>query len=190
MALSQAEPRLLSQPCEVIWAGWRTTTVDLQRSGWQLAIEREHYDFSTRLLIQHRDLRIRGLSAPVRLDVFMQDRIYPTWPVFQMQYLSSEMHVQLMESSFSFMAFDAKPQYTTEPMRRMDVASIFAAPLVRTEEIIVEPQDVSAMLDQIRRMQSPQMAEVRQREQRRDRAGEANPGQREVFHAQILSFAA
>jgi hypothetical protein len=66
--------------------------------------------------------------------------------------------------------------------------AIFAVPLVRTEEIIVEPQDVAAMLEQIRRMQSPEMTEIRQRERQRERQHEAGP--REVFHAQILSFAA
>lgn len=187
MAHLSANPRLLSPVCDVVWAGWRTTTPDLQRAGWQLALETDGYDFTTRLLIQHRDLRMRGLSNPTRLDSFRQ---YQSRPVFHMQYMASEMRVELRESSFSFIEFDAKPQYTNEQIRVLDVASLFATPLVRTEEIIVDPQDVSTMLEQIRKMQAPEMAEIRKREQRRDRRDEVNPGQREVFHAQILSFAA
>lgn len=185
--------RLLSQPCDVVWAGWRSTTVDLQNAGWQIAVEDSYHNYSTRLCLQHRDLRLRGITTPTPLEDFVRSDRYGGRgyrPAFHVQWMSSDLRVQIMESSFDFREIDAKPQFTAEHSNRADAFSFFAVPMARTEEIIVAPQDVSTMLDQIRKMQAPEMAAIRQREQRRDRAGEVEPGSREVFHAQILSFAA
>lgn len=192
MAHLSADMRLLSPICDVVWAGWRTTTVDLQQAGWQIAVERQHYDFATRLLIEHRDMRLRGITNHVRLDGFMERQYSGTAPrpVFHVQWMASDFRVQLMESSFDFRQIDAKPQFTNEQIKGIDAFNIFAVPLARTEEIIVDQHDVSALLEQIRRMQAPEIAEIRKREQSRERRGDVEPKMRETFHAQILSFAA
>jgi len=33
--------RLLSRPVEIYWAGWRTTTLDLAKAGWQLSVDQD-----------------------------------------------------------------------------------------------------------------------------------------------------
>lgn len=190
MALS-SEPTILSQPCDVDFAGWKASTIALQQAGWQLAVEQASYEYHVRLLLHHARYQLTAVSHPVDADAFWTGHRYrPGYrPLFVVTGIARAMGWYGLESPLDrVMAIDALPQHGELKLdrREMDIENIFATPLARTEEIIVEPQDVASMLEQIRRMQSPEMAEIRKREQRRAR-DEAGP--REVIHAQILSFA-
>ncbi len=193
MALSSSDfgHRLLSPPSEVVWQGWTSRTDMLQRAGWQIAVERFEYGHETRLLLTHRNMGVHAITAPIPIRDIERASLgtYVTsgrpLPCFYVQQMGFDFRVQLYENNFNFVEVDMHPQYAVEPIREFDVSAFFAVPLVRTEEIIVEPQDVASMLEQIRRMQSPQMAEIRERERRRDRS---EVSEREIFHAQILSF--
>lgn len=169
----------------MLWCGWRTNTYALQQAGWQIAVEQSNYDMGIRLLLLHRELQMRAITNTVDMNEFIVRRGI-NGPSFRVANMASEMRVQLVETQLAFREIDARPQ--AMEFRDIDAFEIFAVPLVRTEEIIVDQQDVSVMLEQIRRMQSPIAAEIRQRDRRREREIEVVP--REVFHAQILSIAA
>lgn len=159
----------------------------MQSAGWQLSAEEEVYDRTIRLAAKHQAANLYMVSARVPHEYFeMGVRL----PVFNMTYCSSRMVVQLMESSFNFKPIDATPQFVTEERRNIEDFRIFATPLVRTEEIIVEPQSVQECLELIKRLQAPDLAAIRKRNKQTGEANSDAPMQQMQFHAQVLSFAA
>lgn len=186
MALSH-RPRVLSEPCEVFWAGFRSDTYRLQQAGWEIAAEESPYDRRARLMLRHGGMKLYAVSEFSQYDYYgdVYGRTMP--PVFHVIQVANRIEVIQMTGLISgFRQIDAAPQVTSEAPKSVEDLGIFATPMVRTEEIIVEPADVSAMLEQIRKMQSPEQKEIRARERSRERT--ADPVDRQVFHAQILSF--
>lgn len=178
------ERAVISAPHVVRWAGFESTTPRMQQCGWEFSAEQSDYNMRVRLAARHQDFRIYGVSSYVSVDRFSYDR--KNGPlIFEFKYMASDLRVQLNEMDFAFRPVDARPQIVT--VRSIDDMNIFAAPLARTEEIIVDPQDVMAMLEQIKRMQAPGQADIRKRDGRREL--DEQPGPRQVFHAQILSLA-
>lgn len=187
MALSDA--RVLSQPCRVIFAGWESTTSRLQQAGWQLSAEQDPGMGHLRLALKFEPARLYMLAQAQQWD-FLRTRLDNQPPVFHIRYAASDMVVQLMESAFDFVPFDAKPQYTEAPRRCIEDFGIFAPCLARTEEIIVEPKTVESLLAEIKKLQVPELAQIRRRNAARDRRNSTEPMQQQRFHAQIVSIAA
>lgn len=181
MALS--DRRLLSVPHRVLFAGFESTTTRLQQAGWELAAEELVYEDRIRLLMRHKGANLSLITRQVHYGFFDNgnpgDRL-----TFEVIKVASAMSVVLNEQQFVFRQIDAMPQYVNYEPRAIEDMGIFAAPLVRTEEIIVEPQSVAECLDLIRKMQAPQLAAVRKRNEQREAINQQR------FHAQILSLAA
>lgn len=191
MALSDS--RILSEPCQVLFAGWESTTTRLQQAGWQLSAEQDFNRMSIRLALKFEPARLFMVAECQDWDYMRYARSpyrdgHP--PTFQIRHAASDMHIQLMESSFDFRPFDAKPQFTSAERKSIKDFGIFAPCLARTEEIIVEPQTVAALLDEIRKLQAPELAEIRKRNADRDRRNSTEPMAQQRFHAQIVSLAA
>lgn len=91
-----------------------------------------------------------------------------------------------------FRAIDAVPQIETREIKSIEDLGIFAVPLARTQELIVDPDKIDEVLALIHKAQLPQMEEIRQRDRLRAGrdAGSTAAGPRQVFHAQVLSIAA
>lgn len=180
--------RVLSRPCEVHFEGFASTTARLQQAGWEISAEQLVEFDSVRLALRHQGLGLRALTGRVDFDYF--DRtpgVKP--PAFQIQRMASRMDVLLHDNPTRFAPIDAMPQMVRFDPRSIDDFNIFAVPLARTEELIVEPETVMGLLERIRAMQSPEQAAIRARNRQRD-AREPEARQRQVFHAQILSLAA
>lgn len=188
MATSSLGYRILSRPRDVHWAGWRTTTLDLQQAGWELSAEQDIERGSLRILMRHAPQKLYAITRPLGFDYEMDFRFEAAGrgrgePLF-VQYIASNLNVQIIEPYFAFKPIDAMPQ--TQEIRApqsIEDFNIFAVPLARTNEIIVEPQEVEYFLGKILELQKPKQKEIRQRKYRED---EVRPEQ--VFHAQILSF--
>ena len=188
MALSR--DRILSQPCEVHWCGFRSNTSVLQQAGWELAVEESYLEGSIRLLMRHQDLNLHAFSAHTMFDFHRNAHEYTRPPTFNVLRAATRFEVMRVTDNFGgFRQIDAMPQFVNSEIKCIEDLGIFMAPLVRTEEIIVAPADVSAMLEQIREMQSPEQAEIRARERSRSDVGRI-PGSRpaQQFHAQIISL--
>lgn len=87
---------------------------------------------------------------------------------------------------WSFKPIDATPTFTTRRIEKLEDLCHFAAPLVRTKEIIIPEESVPALMERILKLQQPAKTE-RLREQMRNPEGvSAIPQQK--FEAQIISF--
>lgn len=91
-----------------------------------------------------------------------------------------------------FDLIDAKPQMTVREIRNIEDMGIFATPLVRTQELIVEESEVSAILAKLVEAQKPEQERIRDRQRLRERRDGLDLGAEPQmkFHAQILSIAA
>jgi hypothetical protein len=193
----QVKYRMLSRPARVYWAGFESDTLRLQQAGWELAAEEDIPYDRIRLLMRHQNMKLYALSAYT--DYCFQREAYTRGDVpliFNVVCAAPRMEVHRMAevgvSSFeAFRQVDAMPQMVSGEIKSIEDFRIFATPLVRTEEIIVEPQSVSAMLERIRELQAPEQKALREK-QRLAAAreglivGDSRPQQR--FHAQIISI--
>lgn len=173
-----------------MWCGFRSNTYLLQQAGWEIAAEQDFASLELQLIMRHQDLKLYAITERTRFDFYQNARSNVPPPVFRVIHAAPMLHVlQLGQSVLNYRQIDAAPQITNMEYRSIEDLGIFAVPLARTEEIIVEPADVSALLEQIRKMQAPEQAEIRARQRSRERAGE-NPLTRpsQQFHAQIISF--
>lgn len=176
---------MMNPPCEVRFAGWVSDTCKLGRSGWEVSLEDDPYLRAKRLMLHHKESRLVAMAECREFDVFgwrQRGQMMGDLPVFTVRHIASNITVRYEEvllPSFSTWA-DTQPTMIRE-------MSIFEHPLFlakgapKAQELIVEPQDVMTLLDQIKRMQAPEQAAIRER-QRRDTPPTA--------HATILSFAA
>lgn len=184
---------VLSEPAEVWWAGFRSDTYQLQQAGWEIAAEQDVMYDRIRLLLRHRDMKLYALTNECEYhfrDMYQQPgrrltfKVVAASPNFQVQCVPSRVDFS------NFQQIDAKPQWAEIEIKSIEDFKIFATPLARTEEIIVEPQTVSAMLEKIREMQAPEQARLRAKQRleasREGLRGDAVPRQR--FHAQIISI--
>lgn len=87
--------------------------------------------------------------------------------------------------SMSYERINAKLGLEGVEVKSLDDFKLFGPPLVDTQEIIVEPDTVAALMDKIRAMQSPELEAIRDRNRRREH-GEAVPFAN--YHAQIISL--
>ena len=193
---STTDHRFLSTPMEVYWAGWQTDTLRLQQAGWELSAEQDIYRAAMRLGIRHQSAQMYGISSPVNLDYqrhYYEGSRAPNIPI-QMAYLATKVTVNVMDDLSNFQPIDATPQFVNGPaaqIKNIEDFGIWALPMARSEEIIVDPHDVDQLLKMIRDVQLPEQEAIRERNRLREsREGLSVDHQpRQQFHAQILSIA-
>jgi hypothetical protein len=192
-------PRLLSRPMGVEWAGWRTDTHRLQQAGWELAVEFEIYRHTYRLLMRHRMMRLHALTDALSLENHIQ-RDYnlnlANVPVFNVIGVAPSIEtLRVPDVSFTaFQQIDAQPQMSMARVERVEDINIFAVPLTRTQEILVDKADMTVIehLEAIKRLQSPEQQAIRERILREGAMppGASSPTARQHVIAQLVHLAA
>jgi hypothetical protein len=175
-----------SRPADVLFCGFRSTTSQLQNAGWELSMHEDFENQHLTLAMRHKQAGVYAMSARLAVDHFAywQMRGDMRLPPFVVTHISSDIRIVSGVDFTKFKPIDAAPQVVRVDETNISQLSIFASQLVRTEEIIVEPQSVAECLSLIKRLQAPQLAEIRER----NRRAEAMP--QVQFHAQIMSLAA
>jgi hypothetical protein len=188
-----------SPHCVFEWAGWSADGYALQRCGWEMKVEQSstdrHDPFGRRILValHHRQAGWTGIAEGETrgmLEATMMDRRYAAGgappPVFQVRRMANRAQDYVIERNYetpaSWSTISMEP--VIEQRHRMTLADIFNRP--ETPEIIVDPATVSDLLDRIKNMQAPELAEIRERNRRRD----ARDRQEEVVSAQIITLKA
>ena len=178
----------MSPPCRVWFDGFESDTYTLQRQGWQLTMQQDWREGRLRLAMKHPSSGVTMLSEDTRhhfgpsLDRFI-DQNLPEFRVCRVNTGRDVVRYFGANPFAGYMPVDAMPQMV-ERTGKMEDLLLFAAPKVRTEEIYVEPSSVDECLDLIKRLQSPRLAELRER----DRLAEYR--QEQKFLAQIVAVAA
>lgn len=166
MSSQFSDHRVLSRPAEVWWEGWRTTTTDLQRNGWELAVDRDLRRMTYTLLLKHRMMKLYAITSEEKWDDFSHDS-YGRMPVFHVQQIAPRFEtvaVQSMDWS-GYQQIDAMPCMAETERKSIEDFNIFHVPLTRAEEIIIDTADLSVIdhLNAIKELQSEQQKDIRQR---------------------------
>lgn len=186
MAFNDA--RILSRPLRVHWAGWETTTFQLQKCGWKLSAYQDIQGSRIQMAFKHSGLAIEGITAvlPYQYEraLDMRERGYIDNIVLDIQRMLGEtvMIHQAGDISAVWSPIDAEPRYTEARITKLEDLAHFAGPLIRTNEIIIPEESVPDLLERILKLQQPARIERIKDELR----GEHRPEQK--FHAQIISL--
>lgn len=177
---------LANPDCDIYFRGWESSTAKLGREGWSVSFEEDYIRDEKRVVLYDpkTNLKMYGMSRGYREGVQQSlytreymTRGYPT--EFHITHASNELVMQIHESIFP--RFDAWSDTRTrlvkhETMYLKDIKLFQELAKPVAQELIVEPQEVSELLERIMRMQSPGQAEIR--------AKNKVP----TVHASIMSF--
>lgn len=181
--MAQFRPRLLSAPHKVYFAGFESTTFKLQNHGWQLSANEDYYGQRAQLAMRYEPAGLYMIADSVEHTYGHYYTERPLEFVIS-KVVGRDIIISSYDISFeSFKPIDATPRMVERKESSISDFNIFATPLVRTEEIIIDPKSVSECLELIRKMQAPDLEQIRER----NRAREVMADQK--FHAQILSVA-
>lgn len=183
----------LNPPCEVFFAGWRSTTYELGRAGWKISFQENAYQglrSAPRLLLYYPASRLSAIAECedrnfLTLEWRYQGERWDRLPRFFVHHVASDFIVRTA-NEFSFSAWvNTVPERTVVEDRSIYTLPLFASiNQPAAEELIVEPETVSQLLDQIRAMQEPGQKDIRERNRRREREAADMP----TVHARILTF--
>jgi hypothetical protein len=165
--------RVNSPIVEILWGGWKTDTLTLQKHGWDISVEPDIYDMRVRFAIKHDELGLYGITQATDYDPRgllhgNLDWKYPR-PVF-LQYLTSKLTIQTMDNLNSFVPMDAQPTIIETDIRRIEDFNIWRKVREPEQSIIVEPQSVPELLSHILELQSPKQFEIREKRRKEIRA--------------------
>jgi len=183
--------RVLKNPIVTfLWGGWNTTSLDLQQAGWQISVNQNVERGFIEFIIKHPAWRIYGVSERV-YDFDYHKMNFNNLSRFdipiKINHMCSELHIHHMcENIMTFQPIDAEPQICRNEIKSIEDFKIFQPPLVRTNEIIVEPDQVNKIMKQILKVQSPKQKEIREKLRKQKERNEIR--QQENFHAQIISL--
>lgn len=197
IAPGYGDPLLLSPPIPVEWAGFTSDTRMMQRCGWEFAVERNTYGFSIHILARHRILGLM-MNASIRDDDLRNSALIYSKPLndytgfrgppMQFREINHESRVSFIHMNPEDLErVDMNPQYTTIQEHRWngDAIDLFRKWAPQAEELIVDPNDVTALFERIKKLQTPQLAEIRERNRKRD----AREQRSEQVVAQIVTLA-
>lgn len=182
--------RVLSEPVRVMWAGFETDTLRLQRAGWSLSAEQDVCRGAMRLAMRHEQAQAFAISDP--MDWHYREAGWHRTVCVHMRMAHRIEFREMGRVDWNFQPIDAQPTFIPDfRFRQLEDFAHFAPSLVRTKEIIIPEETVPDLLERILALQEPGRQEALKRQLQADRAGmtrDAIP--RQKFHAQILSIAA
>lgn len=182
------DSRMLSTPWPVHWAGWTTTTLDLQGAGWRLAVEFDHQRLNYRLLMKHAKMKLVALTDAQHIERYANNfgskrftNYHPSaLRPFNVVHVAETLHVERIMSNGSGLSWSKFDEMNAEPMmvhskiERLEDFNVFATKAV--ERVFVDKADMSVIehLEAIKAMQSPKQRELRDRsrQEQTDNAGE------------------
>lgn len=177
---------LLSYPFPILFAGFKSTTTDLQQNGWNLSVrESLQWRRSISLAFQYEKGGLYGITNAVDFDFehrgyALEDRLKSLF--FTVAYIgnSPRFHVIAVEGPTfleDFVPIDASPAFGK--YQSFEDFSIFRR-LDKTKDVLIDPNDVPELMSLILKAQRPEQEMIRAREQSRENMRkwrESQPGQ-------------
>lgn len=157
--------RLLSDPVEIYWAGWRSNTQTLQNNGWQLSALEDYAQDAMVIALRHEEWGMEGMTRVLNewrnrgsIGAPRQHFLPPLR--VGMRAFAREVRVTLMSSDLrpGFHPIDAQPQfYMGDRIETLGDLAHFATPMARTQELIIPAADpsVDELLARILEKQQP-----------------------------------
>jgi hypothetical protein len=180
--------RLLSRPVRLHWAGWETDTFRLQQAGWQLAAEQDMMRYQMHLALRSPNGDAYGMTSGLPMEHVHEWRD-GFGPIDLGARLNLGREVRVHTTHLPrFDAIDAVPRMVEGSVTRLEDLCHFAAPLVRTQPIVVPEESVSDLMARILELQQPDRTARIQAALRNPEGFDPRALPEQQFHAQIISF--
>lgn len=185
-----------SPDIQLEWAGWRTSSRALQAHGWEFIINKNIREFGDvfEFILRHRHCRMSTrLRVPfewaMRRATSWQEALEDVsrWRPVQVERIVAEDHHLLLRREIAPAAWsrvDMEPIVVDMATVPLSHTNLFRPWAPEAQEIIAEPATVMSLLEQIKSLQAPELAEIRKR---RRINGEPTG---EQVSAQIITLAA
>ena len=153
------DPREVGRPIEVFWAGWRSDTYTLQRSGWQISANQDVLQSRLQLAIRHEASGLLGLTEVSDWEYRYDFHRPPATRVY-LQAMGKPVYLNISPSPYAidwakhFQPIDATPQLTWNETRSLEDLFHFA-PAACENELFVSQASVPDLLDRIITLQQP-----------------------------------
>lgn len=182
-----------SPVCDVFFAGMRTTTIEMQRAGWQLTIYEDRARWEACLMAMHPEFglvlearradvaRVLGASIADPRMPLTTDRF--AWHIERVMTKDTTILGDTLHDPAQAIPFDARPGVIELKEYGFDDLRPLFRPIAVPEEkqLIVDPDDVDALMRRILEVQAPKQRELRERARR---------GAARTVHLQLESVAA
>ena len=162
--------RLRSAPFPVIWAGFRSTTTEMQQAGWQIAVDFEPYRLMYTLMFRHREMALYAITDSMTFEQQVVDyRDVHHLPPFHIRGCAPRIEFLRMPTvgTMNFQEIDAVPNYQMAEYASPEDMNVFnVVPRQQGgEEIIVNPADMTVIehLEAIKELQSEEQKRIRER---------------------------
>lgn len=169
---------LVSLPVPVRFAGFESDTTKLQGSGWQLSVEQERHERTNgthlRLVGKFEQGGLYFYTGIVELNpALLYARTNNPYQYielirehgFDVMHVGSDIRI-ISDIKPKFFPIDARPgellgwDSPTTQYSLADMANIFKPINPDAKELIVDPNDVQALMKQILKVQKPKQAEI------------------------------
>lgn len=168
---------LLSYPIPVRFAGFQSTTAQLQEAGWDISLREEiTCERTVSIIMQYERGGIYGVSQSINyiamelLYSMEKGNLEPLKALcFDIQYIGSGVQfyrIPIVGNSFlaDFRPIDASPQMTT--IEHPEDFSLFKK-VDPSKDVLIDPNDVPGLMEMILKAQKPQQEMLRARERSR-----------------------
>lgn len=162
------EPRVLSPPIKVYWAGWESDTRRLGDAGWRISAKHEPYDGGVTIAINHPEGNVYGISQridyrrmPTMYQLTRYD--YPYELAFQLQLAQQIMLRTIPDFKKGWVPVDPIPELTYEHPERLEDVILFRSLPPPDKDIIVKPPSLDDILNLALEHQAPKQAELREK---------------------------
>jgi len=175
---------LMSAPMPVVFQGWRSTTADLGRAGWKIAVDFDPNYNAYRFCFSNEQLNLISITEVKRYEWSLRslshgspyDPMYPkdAAPIM-VNSLSSSMQVMHYMSGDSFLEgfreIDTEPEVMQHQVITPDDLCIFKYKDNEIDQVIVEQADMTVIehLEAIKEIQKPKQKELREKLAREER---------------------
>lgn len=185
---------LQSMPFKIRWAGFESDTLTLQNNGWTLAVEDCFYHslsrHELRFILKHEMLKLHAITFVESFDfnyLMNHIRSHQDHIPFHIQIIAKEiMYTSIPEiRTENLNLIDCSPEYIKMDYGKISELSIFKMLIKPDNALIIEPDKISSILQQIVDAQAPNQKEIRERMRRKD----ARDAVKQTLHAQILTVA-
>lgn len=166
---------IYSEPVKVVWAGWESDTLTLQRCGWRISADESQYGSRVGIAIHHKELDTYGVSDMMDFDYMrrrigqynsMQEMLRMQPLVFGMQMAQQVQVHMMMQESPRYMPVDATPMRMEESLENLEDLALFHSMPKPEKDIILPPPSFDEIMQLALEHQAPKQKELREKARR------------------------
>lgn len=173
MTLNRDGERLLSDPIELYFCGWKSDTYTLQDNGWEISVKEDFQCRRMALALRHKASGLRGLSDTLDWDFYRfrmsrdprysKNGVRERYPIFNCRLASDIIiqHKDIGPDIVEFNPIDARPMFASSVINSLDDLSHFRKIEVPGNEIFLKNASMQEIMEMALSRQEPAQERIR-----------------------------